>query len=243
MSKNYLYTTRDDLPILDFGQPILIGPSATGTLSITSSASTDLSVYPNIEIRCTNLNTSTNSMYLIPVFPSGTLPRRFIFEAVMTRFSDVSNKNVFFVVGTSNSSSLGFNGMAFSLRANVFATISNGIFSSSFNSWAPPGGIFIAGNYLTYIEKEFEFKTQTFATGSDVVFRGRDYNSTNEENSTFQHSVVYCSDSLFPWQSFPSGWNGQTFNKLFLGVVSDGVATWNVLFDSIRVKKHSMDWD
>lgn len=239
---NTLFKLRDPHPALDVGTPILIGPSITGSVSLTSSAATAGSIYPNISISCAGLDTQTDSVYIIPLFPTGTVPRRFSFEMIF------SNRNysgyymgLYFIIGTAISSSANFNGMAFSFKGDKFSTISNGVFSSSLNDFGQVW--FWDGNYLNYIKKEFEFRTQTPSTGSELSFRCREFTCTSKADGTYQYDTIYKSHVNFPWQKFPESWNNKTFNKLFLGISCVAPDTGNTYIDTIRIQKHVMDWD
>lgn len=237
-----LYASQDIHPVLDMAQPIRIGPAITGTITLTSSLSNQASVYSNAKIQYAGLNTETNTVYIIPMFPTGTIPRRFTFEASFSLISFLSNDFLYFFIGTADSGSSTMNAMGFSLDGTRFATIANGVFSASTlsfgNAWYTNGS---TGTF--YIKKEFEFKTQTFTTGSDVVFRCRECTSNDEENSTFQYNGLYKSSPDFPWQKFPATWNGKTFDKIFLGVSSPFGGDGEINMDLFRVKKHIMDWD
>lgn len=237
-----LYASQDIHPVLDMAQPIRIGPAITGTISITSSLPNHASVYSGVKIEYANLNTETNTVYVFPIFPTGTIPRRFIFEASFSLLNFSSNDFIYFFIGTPESGSSTMNAMGFSLDGLSFATIANGVFSASSanfgSAWYTNSS---TGTF--FIKKEFEFRTQTFATGSDVVFRCRECTSSDEENGTYQYDGLYKSSPDFPWQKFPAAWNGKTFNKIFLGVSSPFGSSGEINMDLFRVKKHIMDWD
>lgn len=233
-----LYASRDTLPALDVSDPIRFGPSITGTISVASNTPTSASVYSNLKISYAGLDTGTDTVCIVPIFPSGTVPRRFSFEMAL---SLIPADSVYFFIGTADSGSNTFNAMGFSFAGDKFATIANGVFSSSFTDFGK-AWYTSAVTGSGYIKKEFEFRTQTFTTGSDVVFRCKEYTEFNEENSTFQYDTVYKSALKFPWQKFPAAWNNKTFNKLFLGVTA-AVNTAEINIDLFRVGKHIMDWD
>lgn len=240
---NYLFTTREQHPALDVSL-VFIGPTITGTFSFTSSAATSLSMYPNISLSYSGVRCGLDSCYLVPLF-SGTVPKRFIFEMSLSKCNPSNSEGDFFwAIGTENSSSANVCAMGFNLKGDKFFTITNGVFSASNNTftqaWLP------AADNLNYIRKEFEMQTQTPQTGSEIAFRCREFTSTSEENSTFQYDTIYKSHVDFPFENFPSGWYGKTFNKLYLGYTygAGGVSSnGQFLIDSIRVKKHYMDWD
>lgn len=236
-----LYKTRETNPILDFGSPLIIGTANTGSFILTSSVASHGSIYPSVMFSASNLNTNEDSICIVPIFPSGTIPKRFTFEASFS-YINTNALKAYFIIGTENSSSNGFNGMAFSFDGAYFGTISNGIFSASNKTF---GGAWYSPNAykLSFIKKEFEFRTQTFTTGSDVVFRCREFTTTSEENGASCYDTVYRSDVDFPASRFPVGWNNKTFNKIFFGFTATGFAEGFTIFDLIRVRKHIMDWD
>lgn len=236
-ASNYLYTLRETNPALDT-TTVRIGPTITGSFGVTSSAPNERSLYPILDLQAVSLNTKNDTCYLVSVF-SSTIPRRFTLEVSFTGYEKMgfNGGNFFWGIGTESSASADICLLGFGFENPLIVTVTTGVFSSSNNGFTSD---FIADKRLMYTSKEFELQKSTPTQQSDISFRCRDYTANTQQNGTVQFHMIYDSDGL----SWPNAWIGKTFNKLYLGYcTTDGVFSERMLIDSIRVKKHFMDWE
>lgn len=232
-----------------FGTPYYSGiATASGTLRSGSIAGDRITVDPSLLLNiqaCSTDNPGTGTMFFMPMFPSATIPRRFLAEMSFTPSGDWSaNQSIFLLVGNQITS---HNDPAFRAWGigisplNVLVRVKG----TSVTLW--PGLLDAASSYfdatdfnlITTLHRLVETRTNTPATDGDIQWRVQNFPVTSRTNNMFGDA------NLIQFTGTYVGCSGSTYNKLYLGyqdsVTSASLPNSGFKFSKFNIRKHPLD--
>lgn len=249
---NYLYRLNEENPASDLGPETLVGPLKgglrTGSISIRTADPTHVAPNRSLEIYHSGVFTGLSSSWVMPLFSSGTIPKRFILDFSISKFNYGSDGELWFIIGTDDGTHPGLNGFGFSPignPTNQYLTIASGILSrSTVTPTLTDNNLKVFGHEPNSFKLEFEMRTNTFVDApNEFTWRATIY-ANNPVRSTDMSTFKFASRS-FNSASVPVHWNGKTFDKIYLAYAEPSTrgSINSILIDYISIKKHYMDWD